>query len=72
MGQSIEPQGPVDRGVVMVAPDDHGATLFDQIDTFARVWSISDDVPETDNVADRLRLDVRKYGLESFEVRVYI
>lgn len=44
--------------------------FLDEIDAGARIRSVADDIPETDDSVDPLLADVGKDNLKGFEIRV--
>ena len=70
--QFVEALGGSDnRGLLVVVSLHHRAfEILDDLDAFARVGVVTDDVAETDELRAGLGLRVREHGLERFEVRV--
>src|SRR5690606_13619393 len=58
--------------LVVIAQERHLAVFDHQVEAFARVGSVPDDVPQTKDVFDPLAADVGKYGLERFEIAVNV
>ena len=71
LGRGVEPFG-VEHGALVMVAEQHDLALHDQIDAFARVRAIADNVAEAINLADVVRLDVGQDRLQRFQVAMDI
>ena len=54
----------------MISQQAHGAVGHDQVDTFARVRTVADDITQAINFFDPELLDLAEDGLQRFEIAV--
>ena len=62
----------IEYSALIVVADQTGIALHDQIDTFARVRTVSDDIPEAVNLVDLLLSDIFQNRLEALEITVNV
>lgn len=58
--------------LIVVAHDGKGRFLHDQIQTFARVWPVADDIAQAHDFIDVLASNIRQDSLECFQIAVNI
>lgn len=58
--------------LIVVAHYSEGRFLHDQIQTFARVWSVADDIAQAHDFIDVLASNIRQDSLECFQIAVNI
>ena len=52
----------------MIAENRKATFLHDSIETFARIGTITDNVPKTDDALNMLIADIRHHGRQGFEI----
>ena len=57
-----------DRRRIMIAEQNGGASLSDDLRALIRLGAVSDDIPKADYLVDRLFPDILKHRFERFEV----
>src|SRR5262249_40332908 len=62
----------IEQGPLIVVAQQAHVARHDQVDAFARVGTVADDVTETVDFGDPLLLDICQHGLETFEVAMDI
>ena len=68
LGPDVEPVRVEHRPLVVIAQQGNLANLSDSIDAFPRIRAIADDVAQTENLGNPLRLDVLEHHLQGFQV----
>ena len=71
LGSCVEALG-VEQSALIVIAQQGGLALHYQIEAFARIGPIADDIAQAVNLADRLTFDVGQHRLETFQVAVYV
>lgn len=70
LGTAVEPFGIEHCRLVVVAQQSDFAVVDNVVKTFAWLGTITDDIAETKDLVNVLRLDMRKHCLERFEIAV--
>src|SRR5580698_473929 len=71
LGRLIEPIR-VEHGTLVVVAQKDEPGIHHQIDTFARIWPVTYDVPQAIHVANTQALDICQDGLKSLQVSVNV
>ncbi len=71
-GADVEVCGLVEAGVVMVSHEGPTAFFDDEVEAFARIWAIPDDIAEANDAFNASLFDVFEDGGHRFEVAVNI